>query len=156
LNYRVYLPIYQYSGENARMWGGEVQGAWTALNRLELNGSCSYVRGTFSENEQPMPWIPPLQGRMGIRLDLGTISLRLHTKLAAEQERLGSFEEGTDGFAIFGLSLRYLLTTGRLLHTFDLAIENLTDKAYRDHLSRVKSIMPEPGRNLRLLYRLYL
>jgi len=36
-----------------------------------------------------------------------------------------------------------------------VGIDNMTNSAYRDHLSRVKSIMPEPGRNVRLLYRAY-
>jgi len=41
------------------------------------------------------------------------------------------------------------------LNSIFVGIDNMTNSAYRDHLSRVKSIMPEPGRNVRLLYRAY-
>jgi iron complex outermembrane receptor protein len=41
------------------------------------------------------------------------------------------------------------------LHTVALTAENVTDTEYRMHLSRVKSIMPEPGRNVKVLYRVY-
>jgi iron complex outermembrane receptor protein len=33
-------------------------------------------------------------------------------------------------------------------------VNNLLDHEYRDHLSRVKDIMPEPGRDISLTYRL--
>jgi iron complex outermembrane receptor protein len=42
-----------------------------------------------------------------------------------------------------------------ILHTFVMTVENVMNREYRMHLSRVKSIMPEPGRNLKLYYRLY-
>jgi iron complex outermembrane receptor protein len=45
-----------------------------------------------------------------------------------------------------------LLLGGRI-HSLTLRVDNAFDQEYRDHLSRVKEIMPEPGRNLSLLYR---
>ena len=41
------------------------------------------------------------------------------------------------------------------LHTFSLTLENATDAVYRNHLNRVKEILPEPGRNLRLLHKVF-
>ena len=35
-----------------------------------------------------------------------------------------------------------------------LRIDNLFNHEYRDHLSRVKAIMPEPGRDVSLVYRM--
>ena len=45
------------------------------------------------------------------------------------------------------------LLVGARLHTLTLRVDNLLDQEYRDHLSRVKQIMPEAGRNVSLLYR---
>ncbi len=45
---------------------------------------------------------------------------------------------------------------GSQLHTITLRLENALDRVYRDHLSRLKAIMPEPGLNLSLLYRVTL
>ena len=36
-----------------------------------------------------------------------------------------------------------------------LTLENATDAVYRNHLNRVKEILPEPGRNLRLLHKIF-
>jgi hypothetical protein len=33
-------------------------------------------------------------------------------------------------------------------------VDNATDAEYRDHLSRIKEIMPQPGRSFVLMYRL--
>jgi outer membrane receptor protein involved in Fe transport len=34
-----------------------------------------------------------------------------------------------------------------------LRVDNLTDAEYRNHLSRIRSILPEPGRNVTLMVR---
>jgi iron complex outermembrane recepter protein len=39
------------------------------------------------------------------------------------------------------------------MHTLTLQVENLTDAVWRDHLSRIKEVAPQPGRNVQLLYR---
>ena len=36
-----------------------------------------------------------------------------------------------------------------------MTLENATDAVYRNHLNRVKEILPEPGRNLRLLHKIF-
>jgi iron complex outermembrane receptor protein len=66
-----------------------------------------------------------------------------------------SFEKlRTDGFAVVDLDGGIRLFRGERLHTLTLRVENLLDTEYREHLSRTKAIMPEPGRNISLLYRL--
>ena len=156
LNYRVYLPVYQFTGAQAVMWGGEAQ-AEAKLNGLfTITGSASYVRGTLDDLGLPIPWTPPLQGEAGARYHVGHLSVSAGLRLAAEQDRVGPFEEPTDGYAVVDVFAQYYFTRGGVLSTIDLGIENVTGTAYRDHLSRVKSIMPEPGRNVKLLYRIYL
>jgi len=66
---------------------------------------------------------------------------------------VGEFEETTDGYAVLGLSTGVRLTLGGRLHVVTLGIENVTDEEYRNHLSRVKEILPEAGRGLKLTYR---
>ena len=39
------------------------------------------------------------------------------------------------------------------LHTLTLGVRNLTDREWREHLSRIKDVAPQPGRNVQLLYR---
>lgn len=75
--------------------------------------------------------------------------------MAASQNRVDSFEEPTAGYGIHGLFVQYALDRGRVNHQLSLNLDNVFDREYRNHLSRVKSFMPEAGRNLRLLYRIY-
>ena len=44
-------------------------------------------------------------------------------------------------------------TIGGRLNALTVNLENATDRIYRNHLSRVKEIMPEAGRGLTITYR---
>ncbi len=59
----------------------------------------------------------------------------------------------TPGWLLANASVaRRWFLAGRL-HEITLAAENLLDADWRDHLWRAKQVAPQPGRNLRLLYR---
>ena len=152
---RVQLPIYQYTGETVRMLGGEASASWQLGGQVEAEGALSYVRGTLVEVGEPLPQMPPLHGRLGLSYRLGPLTLSARVRGATEQDRLGAFEEPTAGYAVLDAFAQLYFPTGRLLHTLDLGVENATDTEYRDHLSRVKVIMPEPGRNIKLLYKVF-
>ena len=155
INNRLLLPIYQSTGAPARIAGAEATLGWQMTSRFALNGSLAYVRGTLTDADEPLPWIPPLSGGLGIEYKQRQFTLGTSLRASAKQERTGEFEEPTDGWVVLDAFAQYHITTGSLLHTFDLVLENVTNTEYRDHLSRVKSVMPEPGFNLRLLYKAY-
>ncbi|KAB2843084.1 MAG: TonB-dependent receptor, partial [Melioribacteraceae bacterium] len=69
--------------------------------------------------------------------------------------KVDTFEEPTAGYMILNSSVQYSFNTGILIHNFSLNVDNIFNKEYRNHLSRVKSILPEAGRNFRLVYKLY-
>jgi iron complex outermembrane recepter protein len=48
----------------------------------------------------------------------------------------------------------YRWAEGDRIHTVTLSINNVLDTEWRDHLSRIKDVAPQPGRNVQLLYRL--
>lgn len=154
-NYRVLLPVYQFTGEDALMLGGECTGDLHIGDAMTAGFTASYVRGELVEDGSPLPMIPPLQGSLRLRYSAGGFSAVASVQAAAAQHRLAEFEEPTEGYAVVNLVADYSFSTEVLLHTFTLSIDNATNAEYRRHLSRVKSIMPEPGRNVRLLYRLY-
>lgn len=122
---------------------------------VHIGASTSYTRGTLTESEEALPWIPPLSARLDTGVRLGDYTLGATVCAAAAQERIAELEEPTDGYVVVGMYVQYHFTTGPLLHTLDAVVENMSDAEYRDHLSRVKSVMPEPGRNVKLLYKLF-
>lgn len=155
LNYRIYVPIYQYTGNDARMFGAEGQIVLEVTDQFSLESSISWVRGTLTETDTPIPWTPPLKGRLALVHDGEVIKWTASVRGASKQTLLGPFEEKTDGYVVPEVSAQTHFIKAGVLHTFTVAIDNVTNTKYRDHLSRVKSVMPEPGRNVRILYRLH-
>lgn len=154
-NYRTLLPIYQHTGEEVVLQGGEFTMEWQLIDRLTGSGTISYVNGNRTGTDTPLPFIPPLNGSMSIRWNGQVFIAGITARMADAQNRVGEFEEATDGYIVTDISAQYRIIGTTMLHAFVLGVDNVFDTTYRNHLSRTKEIMPEPGRNLRLLYRLY-
>ena len=150
---RVRLPIYQFVGEDAVLTGFEGVLGWSMPAGLKLEAVASYVRGTVRATNEPLPFTPPLQGRLAIGYSPVDWFVEAEARMARSQERTGRFEDPTDGYAVLGLSGGVRLTFAGRLHVVTLQIDNLGDTEYRNHLSRVKEIMPEAGRSVSVAYR---
>jgi iron complex outermembrane receptor protein len=148
-----FLPLYRYVGLDALLSGGELEASWRIRDDLTMEGFASYVEGTLTYTGVPLPRIPPLTGRLELRYVRGSWQGRLATRMAARQDRVGEFEEPTAGYALLDAGLEWTHLSRSFFHSVTLRVDNLGDTEYRNHLSRIKSIMPEPGRNLSLLYR---
>ncbi len=150
---RVRLPIYQFAGEDALLTGFEGALQWLLLHELKAEAVVSYVRGTIRATDEPLPLMPPLQGRLAIGYAPVDWFVEAEARMAARQERTGAFETPTDGYAVFDLSGGVRLTLDGRLHVVTIRLGNLGNTEYRNHLSRVKDIMPEAGRALSVAYR---
>lgn len=154
-NFRTLLPIYQYQGLDAQFYGAEMESHVQLGSRWRSNFTVSYVRASLVEGRTPLPRIPPLHGKLNLEYVTGQLTVGATLRAAARQARVDQFEEPTDGYAVYDLHARYLLPRFSVMHSFSLSVNNVTDDIYREHLSRVKVIMPEPGRNFKLSYRVY-
>jgi iron complex outermembrane receptor protein len=70
----------------------------------------------------------------------------------ATQDRVFSTETPTDGYQLGRLYASYSFGRGQVAHTLTARLENVTNELYRNHLSLIKDLVPEMGRNFRLLY----
>ncbi len=152
---RTLLPIYQQTGAESRMAGLEAGLEIRPHRVVRFSASMSYTRGSLIDTDEPLPWIPPLSGEVDTSVRLRDYTIGATLRAASRQDRVAEGEEPTEGYVLVGAYAQYHFTTRALLHTIDLVVENATDAEYRDHLSRVKSVMPEPGRNVKLLYKLF-
>ena len=153
---RADLFVYKYVGEHALMRGAEISFHLPIFEYLHAAGSANYVWGELVEYHQPIPYIPPLEGKINLGYEVGQFSLSAAMRLASRQKRVGEFEQSTDGYAVVDLFAQHMLSTRRHLHSFSFTIENLLDAVYRKHLNRLRDVMPEPGRNFRLLYKIFI
>lgn len=150
---RLGLPVFQFEGDRAVLTGLEGHVEADVLRGLVLEATASYVRGTLSDTDQPLPLMPPLQGRIGVEYARPAWFVRGEVELAGRQDRLGAFETATDGYAVYHASAGVRRTLGGRLNALTMTFENVTNRIYRNHLSRVKEIMPEAGRGLTVTYR---
>lgn len=148
------LPIVNYTQGNSRYVGTEASMEVRALNTLWFNGKIDYVRAELSEQNKPLPRIPPLRGTLSLDWRYSAFSVRPELVLANRQVRVFDHETPTAGYAVFNLNISYTFVTGRAAHIITVGGYNLGDTLYRNHLSFIKEIAPEMGRSVRLNYSL--
>jgi iron complex outermembrane receptor protein len=63
-----------------------------------------------------------------------------------------STESGTDGYQLLRLFAAYTFGGADIAHTITARLDNATNALYRNHLSIIKDLVPEMGRNFKLVY----
>ena len=155
INSQTLLPIYQTEGVSAIFYGVESYLEFKLLEYFTFSNTLSFTYGNFKESGNPLPQIPPLKNIIQVKYLNGNFITGVSTEIAAAQNRVDLFETSTAGYAVFNAFIQYSIETGSLIHNISLNGDNLFNKEYRNHLSRVKVIMPEAGINFKLSYRLY-
>ena len=149
-----WLWIYQYWGQDAILDGAEFSVDAEIVPRFQAQVRMSYVRGTLAISESPLESIPPLNGKVALRYVTQSLNVHITARFSDDQHRLGEFEEVTDSYIVYDAGFQLAFPVWQLQHQAVVTVENIFDTEYRQHLSRIKSVMPEPGRNVKLLYRL--
>ena len=150
---RVLLPIYQFRSNHAVFRGFEASADVHAGGGLAVEGVVSSVRGSLKGSGDPLPLVPPLKGHAALKYERPRWWVRGEAEMASSQERVGEFETSTDGYTVFNASAGVRLTLAGRLNVLTVSLDNATDTEYRNHLSRVKEIMPAAGRGLSVTYR---
>jgi len=147
--------LYQYQGVNADFRGWEASTAFRVSDNIESEVSLESVTATNRTTGDPLPRIPPLQGEISLAYNCCRYSAEIGIRGAAAQHRTTRFEQSTDGFVVGDIWLQHTWPAHPGVHKITLAVHHVTNSVYRQHLSRVKAVMPEPGRNIRLGYSFY-
>lgn len=111
-----------------------------------------YVRGRLKATDDPLPRIPPLRFRGGLRYQRDAFQAGGELIASADQDRVFGAEEPTAGYQLLKLFASYSFATGGATSTITARFDNVTDELYRNHLSLIKAFVPEMGRNFKLLY----
>ena len=119
---------------------------------IAIELGADYVRGTLKASDEPLPRIPPFRVRAGARYQRNAFQAGGEVITAAKQERVFGAEPPTDGYGLLKLFAAYTFGTDRVANTVTLRADNLTNELYRNHLSLLKELVPEMGRNFKLLY----
>jgi len=148
------LNVVMYSQGDARFLGGEALLGVELCPDLWVNASLDKVNAELTTTETPLPRIPPMRGRLGIDARWRGFTFKPEIVLMSPQDKIYPTETRTEGYVTANINASYTLDATRTLHVFSVNASNVGNRLYRNHLSFIKDIAPEPGRNVRLSYSL--
>jgi iron complex outermembrane receptor protein len=146
------FPVIRFTGADSVLQGVEahtdveISSSWIAEVGLDL------VRGELRATDEPLPRIPPVRFRTGLRYRYNALQAGGDVVIAGKQDRVFGAETPTDGYATLKLFGVYSLQQGNLMHTFTVRLDNATNETYYNHLSFIKDFVPEMGRNFKFVY----
>ena len=146
------FPIIEYVGADSLLQGFEAHGDFQLASWLTAEIGFDYVRGSAKATDEPLPRIPPLRFRGGLRYQHNAFQAGGEVTATAKQDRVFSTETPTDGYQILRLFAAYSYGSGGVAQTITARLDNATNELYRSHLSIIKDLVPEMGRNFKLLY----
>jgi iron complex outermembrane recepter protein len=157
-------PVFEARGDDALFVGAEGRAQWEAAQNLVVDATVSSVRATRTATDDPLPDIPPLTASARVRYDAQRWFAMAGWDAAAAQNRVPRAvhvngesihpQQPTAGSGLLNAGFGLRWTTAERLHSVTLRVDNVLDTVWRDHLSRIKDVAPQPGRNVQLLYRL--
>ncbi|HUE87900.1 MAG TPA: TonB-dependent receptor [Vicinamibacterales bacterium] len=146
------FPFVEFVGADSRLYGIEAHADVTLTDVLSAEFTYDWVRGTLSASGEPLPRIPPFRFIAGLRYQRNALQVGGNVTAVAEQDRVFGAEEPTPGYALVKLFGSYSFVSGGVTNTITARVDNATNKLYRNHLNFLKDVLPEMGRNFKLVY----
>lgn len=153
-NWAQFLPIFSSSEIKARIAGIEANFKYDISRTIQFFSGISLNYGQNLSDDLPLPFFQPSFGNIGFTYRLNGFGAGISSRFANRQTRIDRFESTTEGYIVLGGFLEYKFQNSGLFHDITLAFDNILDSEYYNHLSRLKEIIPEAGRNIRLIYRI--
>ena len=146
------MPDYYYQQGDARLWGGELTVDIHPIEPLHFENALSYVRGVLlhqSSDSRDLPFMPAPRWTSDLRYDLirdgrvltnTFVSVGLETNFRQNHYlKANDTETATPSYTLLHLSAGTdILCHGKKWMTVSVSCENLTNRAYQSHLSRLK------------------
>jgi iron complex outermembrane receptor protein len=146
------FPIVQNIAADSVLQGIEAHADVRLSTTLTAEAGMDYVRGTVTSTGEFLPRMPPLRTRAGLRYQRNAFQAGGDVVVVARQDRVSGLETPTDGYGLLKLFASYSIQSGGVLHTITARVDNVTDELYRNHLSLIKDLTPEMGRNAKVVY----
>jgi outer membrane receptor protein involved in Fe transport len=148
------LQVFRHLQSDARLTGMEAALEVRPTDMISLRASHDFVHGDDLDRDQPLPLMPPQRTLLGAELrpenSRGLTNLRAgaEVQIVQKQKRLNPEDYGTDGYALLNLDLGIDRSVGGVPMRIDFNVRNVTNKEYKDFLSRYKTFAFAQGRTL--------
>jgi iron complex outermembrane receptor protein len=146
------VAIVEFVGADALLQGIEAHADVALTARVFAEVGADYVRGALKDSARLLPRIPPFRVRGGLRYQYSGLQAGGEVIRAAAQDRVAVNETPSDGYTLVKLFAAYSFATGAAVNTLTARLDNATNELYRNHLSLIRHVVPEMGRNVKLVY----
>jgi iron complex outermembrane receptor protein len=151
------LPVFQFTQADAEFTGAEALAVIELIDAdagdFHLELSADYVEAELDDGEN-LPRIPPLRTGAALHFKGPRWHASAEVTRYHEQDQNAPIETETDGYTMVGASVGYRILTRGVVHDLLLRGSNLTDEEARNHASRLKDLVPLPGRDISFVYKL--
>ena len=146
------FPVVEHISADSVLQGFEAHGDIDLAAGFAAELSYDMVRGRLKGSGEPLPRIPPFRAMGGLRYQRNAMQAGFNLTHVGTQDRVFGAEEPTDGYTLLKLYGSYSFQTGAATNTVTLRVDNATNELYFNHLNYLKSVLPEMGRNVKLIY----
>ena len=139
------LPIKQFVNlDKAVVYGAELLLGYEFDNNIVAEAAYTYTRGENKDDNQPLAYITPQKLKLSLsQQNKKGFSWRIEQELVDKQDRVSSVngELETAGYGLTNTTISYGFGTINVFKDVTLSLEmnNIFDKTYREHLSKVSS-----------------
>jgi iron complex outermembrane recepter protein len=150
--------VYLYTQNDAFLYGGEA-GFHLHPERLKwihFEATFSSVIGKLTDGDY-LPFIPADNLNFELKFEKEKIGkleesfIRFKSSTTFRQDRPAIEEEATDGYTLLDFAIGTTIPAGKQRIVLQMAVNNVFDKKYIDHLSTLKEVNYfNPGRNIAL------
>ena len=145
-----WLYKYRTQGVEAIIKGLELNLTYHYKN-LKVTYDFSLVNGDNLQQELPLSYMNPTKQILNFEYTQRLFNYNIRFSKIHSQHRLGEFESFTPSAKLIDIVMSYSKNN----HKITIQLKNILNEEYYNHLSKIKSIMPEAGRNLVISYKLF-
>jgi iron complex outermembrane receptor protein len=146
------FPVIEYIAADSVLQGVEAHMDVTLTETLVAELGYDMVRGSLQDSGESLPRIPPFRVIGGLTYKKNAMQVGGSVTHAGDQNRVFGAESPTEGYTLLKLFGSYAFVTGGATSTITVRLDNATNELYFNHLNYLKDILPEMGRNLKVIY----
>jgi iron complex outermembrane receptor protein len=146
------FPFVEFVGADSRLFGIEAHADVNLTSDLIFQLTADMVRGKLRDSDAPLPRIPPFRFIPGLRFQRGGVQAGGSLTITGDQNRVFGAETPTAGYGVLKLFGSYAFVAGGATNTITARLDNVTNTLYRNHLNYLKDVLPEMGRNVKVVY----
>lgn len=146
------FPFVEFIGADSTLFGIELHADAELTPELIAEFTYDWVKGELRDSGAPLPRIPPFRVIAGLRYQRSGFQFGGSVTAFADQRRVFGAETPTPGAALLKFFGSYSFAAGGVTNTITARLDNAADKRYFNHLNFLKDVLPEIGRNFKVIY----